>query len=272
MPMVIAAVGAFAAGAAGVSAIAAGATGLAAVAAYASVAGAVLTGIGAITGKRDLMKIGAVLAIGGGIGSFVAGAASGGGAAASAAAEGAAEGASSAGYVNGADLASDAASGAGDAAANLTGAVASPVSSVNAPPILEAPGAPTPVPMAPTTPTPTVPDITPNADAGLMGRAQAAAGSGGELAPPPDAALARIADSAKGLNSNDLNAWWEKAKAAGGAVGKFIEKNPALVKIGGDMLASMYGPQAEALDYQKSLYQQAQARLNNPIRLTYPKG
>jgi hypothetical protein len=63
----VALVGAYASVTAGLGAIA-GATGFAALAAGAQIAGGVLTGLGAITKNKKMMKIGAVLSIGGGLG------------------------------------------------------------------------------------------------------------------------------------------------------------------------------------------------------------
>lgn len=95
-----------------------------------STVGTVMTVVGAVTGAKDLMKIGGVMALVGGVGGMVAGAASG----AAAAAEGAAMGAegavantvASAGdYVNAMDAMSD------SATTGLTGgtdAIVSPVS------------------------------------------------------------------------------------------------------------------------------------------------
>lgn len=50
-------------------------------------------------------------------------------------------------------------------------------------------------------------------------------------------------------------------------VAAFLKENKELVSLGGNMLASMYGPQAEALDFQKSLYERRRRNLNNPVRL-----
>lgn len=291
MPMVIPLVAAFAAGAGGVAALGAAATiggiagTVATVAAYATIAGAVLTGVGAITGSKDLMKIGAVLSIGGGIAGFAAGAAAG----ASAGLESAAASASNAEGALPASVTGEAADGAG--------AIATPVN----------PGGNVQV----TTPTPgnVAPDVqapagvgdsnslttayrtdttTAQPSLGLNGTAGTPSGVGdygsstgpgaagtsttvtGQL-DPQNAALNRVAQGAKDLTSNDVSSWWEKARAAGGAVGKFVQDNPALVKIGGDMLSSMYGPAAEKLDWEQSIYNRARANLNAPIKLTYAK-
>ena len=84
-------------------------------------------------------------------------------------------------------------------------------------------------------------------------------------------ALDAVRQGASNFNQSDLASWWDKVKSGAGAVGKFIADNPSLVKIGGEMLTSMYGPQAEQFDLQKSLIERAQRNLNTPIPLTYKR-
>ncbi len=279
--MVVPIVAAFAAGAGGVAALGAAATiagvagTIATVAAYATIAGAVLTGVGALTKSKDLMKIGAVLSIGGGLATWGATAAAGASAASGASA---AESAAANGQW-------DAVGGiTAEEAANMAGAVSSPVAGGTAtvvpttPNTVVAPELPAPAPPTlgteATAAPPTPIELGQLPDPNTTSNATATAGGTSGVQPQPsvmDSALSRVQDAAKGLNAPDLNAWWEKAKAAGGAVGSFMKDNPALVKIGGEMLSSMYGPQAEKMDFEKSIYNRQQARLNSPIRLTYTK-
>lgn len=53
------------------------------------------------------------------------------------------------------------------------------------------------------------------------------------------------------------------------AAGKWVKANPAVANMGFKVLEGMYGPQAEALDYQKSLMERARRNVNTPVRLTY---
>ncbi len=304
MPMVIPLVAAFAAGAGGVAALGAAATvvgvagTIATVAAYATIAGAVLTGVGALTGSKGLMKIGAILSIGGGITSLATAAFSGVGAATSALDVGAADGAIAA---NGGSMA---ASTAGNAAADAgmalaegatpssltglqTGAPLSPVtpttgmpvasSDVNLTPLNSAadgagnvamqegatPASLTDQAMSAADPS----AITPEAMSGAPNTATRAVTN----APSSTPALDKLSAAAGRTDSASMTSWFDKMRNVGGAVGEFMQKNPQLVKIGGDMLSSMYGPQAEKFDYEKSLMDRARSNLNNPVAMRYVK-
>lgn len=60
-------------------------------------------------------------------------------------------------------------------------------------------------------------------------------------------------------------------KIAGGgdvnSIPEWIKQNKELVQLGGNMLYGMYGPQAEQLDWQKSIMSRRLANLNSPVRL-----
>jgi hypothetical protein len=295
MPMVIPVVAAFAAGAAGVTALgAAAAVGgiagtVATVAAYATIAGAVLTGVGALTGSKDLMKIGAVLSIGGGLGTMgvnAISAASSSGAAASgvSGAEAAASSADVAGFtaLESASMSGGAAAAPGGA---ITSAAATPagvtVDGATAYPVLDVPK-PTVPPAAAGSVDPMASMAGPggqsplatNGTAGMadgLGDYGSSVGRGAagtsEVAQPSSAVMDRLAKAGEQLNSQDLSTWWTKMKDAGGAVGEFIKKNPELVKIGGGMLESMYGPKAEQFDFEKSIYERRIRNLNSPVAM-----
>jgi hypothetical protein len=269
MPAVVAVVGAFAsAGGAAAGFIQ-----------FASIAGAVLSGIGALTGKKDLMKIGAVLSIGGGIAGALSGLSAGAGAAAGAA-EGAAGAAAdmgtqslgAAGMGAQAIEAAAAAGGATEAAAGVAGM--SGMEGITSAGVIQdaATGATTTLPGA-------VEGATgaPTSLADMAAKAGGGEGVASEFTTaqttqaPAGAAAAgsRIAEAAKGIQSNDLSSWWERAQAAGKTVSNFIEKNPTLVKMGGEMLQGMYGPQAEEFDYRKSLYERSMRNLNSPVKMAY---
>lgn len=231
---------------------------------FLSVAGGVLAGVGALTGKDDLVKLGSVFSLGSGL-------------------------------VNMASSAANAASSAGSSGlgevVDATGGIETAVETANAGGL--APGAYIDAGVDATggletaiTPT----GINPNAPAVVApGGPGGGATNGGSLAdqaakitgaPSGQASISQqfttapvtpsaVQQGAQGLTMNDLSTWWEKAKAAGKAVGTWAERNPALVKIGGDMVAGMYGPQAEANEMQRSLMEQARRNLNSPIKLTY---
>lgn len=268
MPMVLPVIAAFAAGTAGVAAIGAATSTLGLIAGYASVAGAVLTGVGALTGSKDLMKIGAVLSIGGGLASIGLGATE---AAASAASGAAASGAEALGEAGGygasATSSAEAAAGAavpqqlGDAGMQAAG------ESVN--------GA-----TVGTMPTQAAKIPTSLLEAGKVSADPNSLTAAYQTAPNvtmPDA-LTKLQEAAANasIKPSDVNSWWERAKNAGGAIGSFIEKNPSLVKIGGEMLNGAFGPQAaqtrlmqDKFAAEQSLISKARESLNSPIKMAY---
>ena len=65
---------------------------------------------------------------------------------------------------------------------------------------------------------------------------------------------------------------WETVKGGAQGIGQFMQKNPVLSNMGFQALAGMYGPEAEAMDYQRSLYERSRRNLNNPIRLQFTPG
>lgn len=276
MPAALPIVAAFASGAVG--AVVAGTAGLAA---YATVAGAVLTGVGALTGKKDLVKIGSVLSLGGGL----ATAFGVGGSAASAATGGmgaqAIEKAAEATAPSLTDAASSVAGSAAGEAATAAPAIA-PMSAEGVTSAGVVQDAATGVTNGATAAPP------PTTLAGIAAQQQAPGAGGGvastfatggtTAAPtinpqyPTLDETSRIGQIAQGTTSNDLQSWWQKAQAAGKGVAGFMEKNPNLLKLGGDVLNSMYGAQAQQFDWQKSLYERSRANLNSPVALTYTPG
>lgn len=65
---------------------------------------------------------------------------------------------------------------------------------------------------------------------------------------------------------------YDRASGALKSTGEFLRNNKELVQVGGNMLSSMYGPEAEALDFRKSLMERARRNLNAPVRLKYQGG
>jgi hypothetical protein len=289
--MVIPVIAAIGSVSAGLAAAATATTVIGTVAAYASVAGGVLTGIGAVTGKKSLMKIGAILSIGGGL------ATAGIKMAANAAAEKAAETAA-------AQAAWDAGESAvGDAAANVTqvGAdAAQAAQAVNGAGDIAGQmggaqgyttaGMTTPVPAGATAALETAPSI------GLDAAAPAAVDVSAPLAVP-DAVAPTVSvngpapvsiDPYQQYQSTMLEAgqrtlggtaadspiqqWLNKITGGMKAVGGVIKDNKELIQLGGQMLGAAYGPQAEQIDLQKSIWNSQQKNLNTPVKLYYRKG
>lgn len=253
MAVVIPVIASFAAGAAGVAAVGAATTAVGLVAAYATVAGAVLSGIGAVTGKKDLIKIGGIMSLAGGVGTWATNAST----------------ASSAGVGQAADAA-----GGIDAAAESTAgaAVAAPAAETVAQPSL-----------AEIANTPTGTDqLVPNLAGGAGQAAQpaslvpAAPANGLPMTAPGPNVPAPIQNYAQGLTMNDMQSFWDRLQGAGKSVGQFAQKNPELLKVGGQVATSMFGPQAEQAEqlrkqneYQQSLMERSRANLNNPVRISY---
>ena len=274
MPMVIPIVAVFASGAVG-----AVIAGTATFAAYASVAGAMLSTAGALSGNKDLSRIGAIVSIGGGIANVAGiGSSAGSGAAANAAA--------SAADVE-ANLAIDAASAssaAEPAAAAATGAATeTAANTVGGLPDLSQSGSDmgwynaaqqTPVAgnMAGTTPDPT--SLIDGATNPLAPQ-PVATSPVSPVAPVTPAASTpaadRLAELGKGMTWGDIQSYFGKAQQGLGQVGTWMKDNPALVKVGGEMLSSMYGPNAERMSMEKSLMERARANLNNPIKMSFNK-
>lgn len=82
-----------------------------------------------------------------------------------------------------------------------------------------------------------------------------------------------VLDGASQLQGADhMNQLLEKVKGGVSSVGKFVKDNKELALIGGSVLNNMYGPQAEALDFQKNLWERRRKNLNSPIRMTVGGG
>lgn len=244
MPMIIPVVMAFAGAAAGV-----GATYLTVL----SVAGAVLSTVGAVTGKKDLMKIGAVLSLGGAIGSGLAGAGVG---AASSEAAGEAAGQAAA---NEASIAagSGALNGAAEnvALANNAANTAAQTSSQLGTTTLAA-------------------DLGASGDMLGMAGQRAAVGSldglstsstslsgavpyGQAGTPLATGGQAFATDSTGTMGAMD---WLNKA-------GSVVRNNKELFSIGGQMLQGMFGPEAELLDLKKQEMERRRRNANAIVPL-----
>jgi hypothetical protein len=288
----IAAVGSVAAGATALGVAAAAGSIAGTVAAYASIAGGVLTGIGAVTGKKSLMKIGAILSIGGGL------ATAGIKMAANAAAEKAAETAA-------AQAAWDAGERAvGDVAANATQVGADAVRAVQASTgagelVGQMGGAQGYTAAGMTTPVPAEATAGLNASAPTLGIDAAAPAATNASTPlaVPDAVAPTVSVNGPAPVSVDpyqqyqstmmeagqrtlggtaaespIQQWLNKITGGMKAVNDVIKDNKELIQLGGQMLGAAYGPQAEQIDLQKSIWNSQQKNLNTPVKLYYRKG
>lgn len=258
---VIAAWGAVGAAAGGLTLASVGALATASLAGFLSVAGAALTTIGAITKKQDLMKIGGFMSLAGGIGTAVG--------AASAATAPATAGVS-AGEAAAATAGTEAATAA---AAQPTVAAAQNLGVGVEAELAKAAGSY-------------------GSQAPLLGRAGELASSSFSMIPgttptmpldaisglQPNVFADQLATGAAGIQGQSqlqtlLAAAGKKAGTALKGVGTFMKDNPELVKIGGSALSSMYGPEAEQFDFNKSIYERRMRNLNTPVRLgVLPRG
>lgn len=222
MPFAIPAIATFiAAGStvAGVAALAGTFTG------FMSVAGAALSLVGGLTGKKDLMKIGGLMSLGGGLATAFNSLSSGASAAAG----------SESLAANAAD-----ASPAWDAAGSAAGSDAAQFGKYAS---IDGVGASNP---------------------GMLGSNPFGGEIGQAASSPVSDLLAQPVDpqgmAGKSLVANQppnqpQSSWFDK-------IGENINKNKELYKIGGSMLQGMYGPEAQNLDLQKELIARRRRNLN----------
>jgi hypothetical protein len=262
---------------------------VAGLAAYATVAGAVLSTVGALDGNKDLQKLGSVLQLGSAIYtgfSGAAGAGASGGAAADAAAADAAGGmvpqfGSQAAYDAGiGNVASEAAGqavntgalgrqAAGDTLDTMYGAPGDVQQEMAGGPLFNR-AASNQVTAAGTPSMYGGAETNPDALSHFYGGNQA----GGASA---------LDQQASTVNSSDFSKWLDNAMGKAGSAlkqtGKFVEANKELVSMGGNAVNSMYGPQArlaqiqqDQLNYQRGLMERARANINAPVALRYNRG
>lgn len=286
---------------AAVGTLAAGTAGLGAtLGAFATVAGTVLTGIGALTGKKDLLKIGGILSLGAGLASLASNAANSTSALASDAAAGAAEGtiaptqfggdmsflagndALASGAIGGFETGSTAglqglgtggeALGFGDVVSQggLVDAATAGGPAVGAGSLAQTvaqTGMPGASPLTLDTSS-IMGNALKNMQPNMLGQMTDAAGA---LAQAQPSMLQQLAGSS--VTQGDIGSYlqkaWERTQGALKNPGQFLKDNKELAMLGGMALNSMYGPQAEALDQQKSLMARARRNLNAPVALKF---
>ncbi len=230
---------------------------------FLSIAGAALTTIGAVTGEKDLLKVGGLMSLGGGIGTALGGASAG-----ASAASGAGEVLSGGGalgtnvtpsLLDGAGVAFDAGGGLLEtAAADAIAQTAAQTGSL----MVDGAGS-------------------------ILGSASDALGSSSiwdrvkgavssQDAPTPGVVQSSVDPLSQraaqaGLDQNSLQGYlksgMDKAGSALGKTADFMSKNKELVNMGGSVLESMYGPEAEMIDWKKSIYNRQMRNLNRPVKL-----
>jgi hypothetical protein len=231
-------------------------------------AGAALTTVGAVTKKKDLIKIGSFMQLGAGLGTALsaynaAGAAGNAGAQISADAAMQSYGQLGQSAVPGFGTQAGAMLGqeAGALAGNALGSGMSAYGGSS--PLLSsaferATAGAAEIPKAGTSIT--APQA--QAPAGLSADAALQSyGAGPQISPLQSLGAAdTLQRGASQLGQSEFMSLLKKA-------GKFVQDNPKVVEVGGNMLASAYGPEAEQMDFRKSIYNRQMANLNSPIKL-----
>lgn len=268
--------GSVAAGVAGVGALAAGSFG-----GFLTVAGGLMAGMGQLSGDENMKKVAGFMALGGGLA----------GAATAAAGAAGGEAASSAWGAAGSEAGSDAAQlgkygfdqAADTAAASTTTAPlpdASKIAEAGMQPVEDGqtlyqrklaeanqmPGDSSQLTGGPLG----------TADAPGMQALQTAAGPTGPAGPVDPLSygntnLSRLDQAGAKLDSSTLDGYlrsaWDKTGQVVNNIGEFTKNNPNLTKFGLDMIKGAYGPEAEAMDFRKSIYNRRMANLNSPVKL-----
>lgn len=65
---------------------------------------------------------------------------------------------------------------------------------------------------------------------------------------------------------------FERAMGLAKDFGGYLERNPGLATVGAKAIAGAFGPDAEELDWRKSIWARRMANLNRPVALTFGKG
>lgn len=81
-------------------------------------------------------------------------------------------------------------------------------------------------------------------------------------------AATNVGNGGKALSLGEVGDWLGNKV---GEFGQWVERNPNVALVGGKMLASALGPDAEAIDLQRSIYERRRANLNRPVALTFGK-
>jgi len=270
---------------------------------FLTIAGAALTGIGALTGEKDLMKIGGLMSLGGGLAGM---AGAGAGSAAGAGVETGADAATSEAWANGADKGMDTVAKVGGETA--TEAVSNAGADQAMQLANEAGGKGVTYAEALNTADAAAPATVDAGQSSIWDRAGDASqqaklmeanvttlpsdiGQGGlsmdAMAQAPTDSISQAGQSMTSgkvdtLTQRLANKTAASNPQAGSAlqlsmsdIGKGIDKlgqhfstNKTLYEVGGTLLNSMFGPQAEALDMQKSIMARRLRNMNNPVALS----
>lgn len=247
------------------TAVTAAVAGAATLTGFLTIAGASLVTIGALRKDTDLMKIGGFMTLAGGLGSAYQ--ASTAAAAENAAAQEAANSSWAAGGQ--AEVAAQTAGSANEAAYASWGSAGQ----------AEVAAAQAAEPSIASTITGSF-EYQPQAQSLLDTAAQrASTQTVAQAATPPDIATPSqltapadpIAKAAQTMTKPQVDA---AAKASADrygahstAAGRWMQDNKELVNLGGGILKSMYGPEAESLNMRQSIYERQRANMNSPVRL-----
>lgn len=247
---------------------------------FLSVAGGVLAGVGALTGNKDLARLGGLMALGSGIANL-AGAASGAGAAAGgaeAAAEEAAKSAFRTSELTAAQTAPELATAAPSLELGQAVAAAGDSGTSTLMQAAEARAGGSLAPVGSATPTAPAAAAAEGVSTAPLNTGQAMAGPdvsatpSGPLGQPADIAATpsaspQVANAGQNMTQNDLQKYlsqaWDRTQSLLKNTSGFLRDNKELVSIVGNA----FSPQAEQLDWQKSLYNRRRASLNSPIAL-----
>lgn len=240
----------------------------ASVGSFLSVAGGVLTGIGALTGNKDLLSLGGLLGLGGGIAGAL----------------------DSAAGVAAGEVAGEAAAGEGMKAATSSLDALRPLKdAANAPDIGSAIG------QAAESAAEGMAGsgvVAPQVDGAWWQQGQASggggslmeraalgqSGGGGIGGPGMTARLGAgrsivdpVMQAGKSMSSDQLQALlgnaWDKTKQLASGAGQFVKENKDLVSLAGGAIQGMYGPQAEQMDMQRSIMARRLRNMNSQVRL-----
>jgi hypothetical protein len=225
---------------------------------FLSIAGATLAIGGMLTGQKDLVKIGSLMGLGGSLASAATGAAAGAGEAAAASTEVA----DSLRAVENASRASPLMEQAAEQTAMRT-ATQAPGLGAEAAGFDISEAAHGPMSLA-------------ERGAQRIGQPAAQSQPGLSIDPAGISSSARVADPVVAggqaiKNQTELNGVLQdmgsKLRTAFGGLGDHIRSNKELYQLGGGILNSMYGPEAEALDWQNGLLARRRRNLNSQVRL-----
>lgn len=307
MAVVVPVIASLAAAGSAVAAAGSLAAAMATVGGFLTVAGAALTTIGAITGKEDVMKVGGFMSLAGGLGSAMNSAnaasstadptltgsstlTSGGGETIGQSMGGGLEGtAQTLEPVSGAAGMEQVIQEAGNAAAGTSTAtpafdyrsvMGADALGTNAAGYADAAQAAGQSAAETYATTPTEMSLMERAGAtaaqpqqeSILGKFMQRNSPSFDFSQPVGQATDPLQAGASRLTQDSLGSLLEKGVSKVNQIGQWVDKNKELVKIGGSMLESMYGPNAERMDLEKSILARRWQNMNSPVALKFGSG